>query len=57
MEEKERADGLEDVVRKAICSEMVERMRTAVSEKLRLDAERKQWKADAAQAAFLTWYA
>ena len=57
MEEKERADGLEDVVRKAICSELVERMRTAVSEKLRLDAERKQWEADSAQAAFLTWYA
>ena len=53
MEEKERADGLEDVVRKAICSELVERMRTAVSEKLRLDAERKQWEADSAQAAFL----
>ena len=57
MEEKERADSLEGILRKAICSELVERMRTAVSEKLRLDAERKQWKADSAQAAFLTWYA
>ena len=56
MEEKERADALEDIVRKTICSELVERMRTAVSEKLRLDAE-SRWKADSAQAAFLTWYA